>query len=480
MPFIVDCFCGAGGASAGIYQALGAHPTIAINHDPHAIEMHSLNHPHTAHFLSDVWRVSPKEAAMGGGVDLAWFSPDCTHFSKARGGVPVRKSIRDLAWVAVQWLKDTHPGVVVVENVEEILTWGPLIPIVDTSGNPATSPDGDVLMRPDPTRAGETFHKWVRAFKQEGYSIDWRVLCAADYGAPTIRKRLFIVARRDGRPIEWPAPTHARGGAGGLKPWVGAHTIIDWSIPCPSIFDRKKPLADNTSRRIAHGLMRYVVDNPQPFVVQIGQTSDAPNSKVRGVDQPLSTITTKNSHLLVSAFLAKHYGGDRQQMAAGVDQPFPTITQRGTQNQVVQTALAPLIDHAYGSATTSRRGDAPLGTITAGGKHQALVSAFICKYYSQGGQWQGVDDPLHTIPTKGRFGLVTCNIGGEPWVITDIGMRMLEPHELAAAQGFPGDYVFTGTKTARIARIGNSVVPALAAAVVSAQFPRRSRKRSAA
>jgi DNA (cytosine-5)-methyltransferase 1 len=480
---IVDNFCGAGGASTGIAMAMGRHPDIAVNHDLHAIRMHTANHPDTVHFLNDVWAVDPYEATMGSAVELAWFSPDCTHFSKAKGGTPVRKEIRDLAWVAVKWLRAVHPEVIVVENVEEFQTWGPLLPVLDEHGQPLLGADGTPLMQPDPDRKGETFQKWVKGFKQEGYSIDWKVLCAADYGAPTIRKRLFVVARRDGRPIEWPVPTHARGGAGGLKPWVGAHTIIDWSLPCPSIFDRSRPLADNTCKRIAHGVVRYVLEAAEPFIVRSGHTSSGPGSKVKPTTDPLSTIVTKNSHMLVvpsvtkfygtgtsgavtdplgavtaqgqhfglvAAFLAKHYGGDRQQMAVGIDQPFPAITARGTQNQIVEVGMSP----------------------GAGGNAE-LIAPFMMKYYSQGGQWQDIQDPLHTIPTKGRFGLVSCRLSGEPWVITDIGMRMLEAHELAAAQGFPEDYVFLGNKTEQIARIGNSVVPLMAAAVVASQFPKK-------
>lgn len=433
---VLDSFCGAGGASIGIGQALRA-PDIAINHDPHAIAMHELNHPQTRHYKSDVWAVSPAEATRGMGLELAWFSPDCKHFSRAKGSVPVEKKIRDLAWVAVRWMKETKPGIILLENVPEFIEWGPLKTI-------------DSKTLPDPERKGETFKEWVQAFRDEGYSIDWRELCAADFGVPTIRKRLFVVARRDGAEIEWPAPTHSRGGDGGLKPWVGAHTVIDWSIPCPSIFQRRRPLADNTCRRIAHGVVKYVLNNPQPFITQIGQTSSSPGSKVRGMDDPLSTITTKNSHLLVSAFIAKHYGGTKQQMAADIRYPFPTITQRGTQNQLVTVRLD-----------------------RQAADHNRLIAPFIVKYYSSGGQWQTIEDPLHTIPTKGRFGLVSCQIGGEPWVITDIGMRMLEPHELAAAQGFPADYKWEGTKTEIVARIGNSVVPELARVLVESQLPRQ-------
>ena len=433
--------------------------------------MHTLNHPYTQHYLSDVWNVSPKRSTGGRGVQLAWFSPDCRHFSRAKGGVPVDKKIRDLAWVAVKWVREVKPEVVIVENVVELVDWSPLIPLLDDEGNPVFDQQWKMKMVPDPERKGQTFKEWVQAFRDEGYSIDWRELCAADFGVPTIRKRLFVVARRDGAEIEWPTPTHSKGGVGGLTPWVGAHTIIDWSLPCPSIFDRQKPLADNTCRRIAHGVVKYVLNNPQPFITQIGQTSSSPGSKVRGVNDPLSTIMTKNSHLLVSAFIAKHYGGTKQQMAADVRYPFPTITQRGTQNQLAEVVMAPMLDQMYGSAKAPREVTDPLSTITSGGNHQALIAPFLTKYYSSGGQWQAVEDPLHTIPTKGRFGLVSCQLGGEPWVVADIGMRMLQPHELAAAQGFPADYKWEGTKTDIVARIGNSVVPELARVLVESQFP---------
>ena len=510
---IVDNFCGGGGAS-GITNALGRHPDIAVNHDAHSIQMHQANHPETYHYLNDVWGVDPMTATSGDRVMLAWFSPDCRHFSKAKGGTPVKKEIRDLAWVAVKWLRATMPEVVIIENVEEFQTWGPLIPVLDDNGEPLLdAKTGEPLMKPDPTKKGETFEKWVKAFTQEGYSIDWKELSACDFGAPTTRKRLFIIARRDGKPIKWPEPTHARRDKCedlGLQPWRSAASIIDWTIPCPSIFERKKPLADASARRVAHGVMRYVVDAAEPFVMRIGQTSSSPGSKVKSANDPLSTIVSKNEHCLVTpfvaprygerqgqaprthdgqeplptivptgngsrlvaAFLAKHYGGKRQQMAAPIDRPFPTITQSGTQNQLAVAHVTKF----YGSSVNGNSVEEPLRTVTAGGNHFGLVAAFIAKYYSSGGQWQDINDPLATITTKGRLGLVTCKIEGEDYVVTDIGMRMLQPHELAMAQGFPEGYNLVGTKTEQIARIGNSVVPVLAEAIVRSQFPELAEK----
>ncbi len=251
---IVDNFAGAGGASLGIEAAVDRSVDIAINHDTRALDIHAINHPHTTHLLSDVWEVDPVEATKGRPVGLAWFSPDCRHFSKAKGGKPVEKRIRGLAWVAIKWAKAVRPRVIILENVEEFKTWGPL------------ERDG----RPVKARAGLTFRWWCSRLQALGYRLEHRELVAADYGVPTTRKRFFLIARCDGEPIVWPEPTHAprdKAKSAGLLPWRAAAECIDWSLPCPSIFTRRRPLAETTMRRIANGLRRYVIDAAEPFIV---------------------------------------------------------------------------------------------------------------------------------------------------------------------------------------------------------------------
>ena len=512
----VDNFAGGGGASTGIEAAIGRPVDIAINHDEQAISMHTVNHPQTTHYCESVFDVDPMAVAVGRAIEGVWLSPDCRHFSKAKGGTPVKKEIRGLAWVAIRWALAGAKNLY-MENVGEFQTWGPLI--YDDEGN----------AYPCPERRGETFKAFVsilgagidvsnpgyiecletlkidpgsddarRIAAGFGYNVDWRELRACDYGIPTIRKRLFLVARGDGQQVQWPAPTHGPG----LKKYKTAADIIDWSIPCPSIFERKRPLADNTLRRIARGIQRFVIDNPDPFVVRIGQTGFGGDRLQYSIDQPLTTITSKAEHCLVTpviarqfgnsdcnsaesplgtitagglgksqlvtAFLAKHFGG-----VTGVElsTPFPTITARGTQNQVVTSHLVKL----RGTCKDGQALGEPMPTITAGGLHVGEVRAFLMKYYSTGGQWQGLDDPMHTLPTKARMGLVT--VAGVDYQIVDIGMRMLEPHELYAAQGFPSDYVIDRdakgnriTKTQQVAKCGNSVPPGLAEAVVRANM----------
>lgn len=473
---VFDNFAGGGGASTGIEQALGVPVDVAINHDLLAIAMHRANHPDTLHYCQSVWRADPQDVLaasirrrprVAGERLFAWFSPDCKHFSKAKGGAPVRKEIRDLAWVVVVWAKRVRPDVIMLENVEEFQTWCPLV-------------DG----QPDFSRKGETFRAWVRELKKLGYKVEWRELRACDYGAPTTRKRLFVVARCDGRPIVWPAPTHGPQGsadvlAGRLKPWRSAASCIDWSIPCPSIFERSRPLVDATCRRIAAGIMRYVIDNPQPFIVPITHGTWNPDRAWPG-DEPLRTITTAKGgeYDLVSAFMAQHNTGVvGHDMAA----PVSTITARGTQQAIVTSHLEVMRDGAPG-----RDMDGPVPTLTTR-NHMAEVRAFLVKYYGNDTHGQGVGDPLHTIPTRERFGLVTCTIGGQVFAIADIGMRMLTPRELFRAQGFPDSYIIAPpvdgkamAKTASIARCGNSVCPPLSRALVEANCVDVEQERAAA
>ena len=545
---VVDLFAGGGGASTGIEQAIGRAVDLAVNHDPEAISVHTANHPQTRHFCSDVFEVNPLVVTEGQHVGLLWASPDCKHFSKAKGGKPVSKKIRSLAWVVVKWAKLAKPRVICLENVEEFQTWGPL----------------GKDQRPCPQRKGQTFQRWVAQLRNLGYKVEWKELRACDFGAPTIRKRLFLVARRDGLPIVWPKPTHAKPDAKGkvptgMKPWRTAADCIDWSIPAPSIFARSKPLADATCRRIAKGIMRYVVEAEQPFIVpgvagtliQTGygeRPGQAP--RVPGLDKPLGTVVAGQKHAVVQAFLAKHYtgvagteldhptgtvttvdhhslvtahltkfragstgtamdepvhtvtaGGTPRRPSTGntmglvtanlihmghgegkcgtkrfshgirdVEDPLNTITAQGAAAGIVTSHMVKLRGQNVGAAT-----DEPVHTISAQGTHHGEVRAFLVKYYGSDKDGQELPDPLHTIPTRDRFGLVM--VKGEPYAIVDIGLRMLTPRELYRAQGFPDGYrIDTGaagepiTKTAQVRMCGNSVCPPLARALVDANF----------
>lgn len=721
---IVDSFAGGGGASSGIEQALSRSPDIAINHNPAAIAMHAANHPKTRHFTEDVFKVSPRSVTKGRPVGLLWASPDCRHFSRAKGSKPVAKRIRGLAWVVIKWAVEAAPRVIILENVREFQEWGPVVPrwkclscdwkgtegqatllrkrprcprceakiVIEelprvpvpswkewrakTKGHGGTraeyqklvaSSGGGPVLVPCPERKGLTFKKFTGRLRNLGYTVDYKVLNAADYGAPTHRRRLFLVARNDGLPIEWPAPTHGDPKkigerdlfSGPLKPWRTAAECIDWSIPCPSIFSRKKPLADKTLRRIALGVKRYVLDNPKPFLVVCNHGGD--EFRGQGVDAPLPTVTAaRDAHGVVIPHLTKFRTGS---VGSGIDEPMPTVTANSFVKRpggcapigVVEATITPFVAGVGGRAgeTPPTRADAPVGTITAkndrvlvapvltpfiapqytqsgacpadaplptvmaggmgkqvlitptliqtgygeregqsprcldietplgtlvgtskhalivpvlahlangdfadgsggkrcgsiesplgtvhsGGKNFALVSAFFAKHYggvvgqkadqpigtvtavdhhslvaanlvhlNHGektwnaadeplrtvtssphaalvysfmvkyfgvGVGQAVDEPLHTITGKDRFGLITVEVNGEPYVIADIGMRMLRPRELANAQGFPKSYILAGTATNQVERIGNSVCPDVAAAVVAANYVER-------
>lgn len=485
---VIDNFAGGGGASHGITQALGRSPDYAINHDEKALEMHRANHPLTEHLVEDVWNVDPLSLVAGRSVALAWFSPDCKHFSRAKGGKPCEKRIRSLAWVAVKWAKQVRPRIIMLENVPEFQTWGPLLP----------------NNLPNPDKKGLTFKRFIGYLRGQGYKVEWKTLDAASYGAPTHRKRLFLIARCDGQPIVWPEQTHGTDKTRSLfrkplKPYKTAAECIDWSIPCPSIFTRKRPLADNTMRRVANGLKRYVLDASEPFIIQIQhygrehhgndlkkpmntitaypkggahglvvpylvpRYGEAPNQEPRSrdINKPMPTIVqTANGGTLVAAFLAKHFGG-----ATGckLDQPSPTATTRGTQTQLT-TAFMVHMNHGDKQWSDCRK---PMRTIRAGGTNHAEVRAFLVKYYGTSNA-ADIGKPAPTITTKDRLGLVT--VAGDEYQIVDIGMRMLSPRELARAQGFPDDYVLTGTKTNQVAKIGNSVCPPVVKALVSANL----------
>ncbi|WP_336971812.1 DNA cytosine methyltransferase [Alcaligenes sp. PF14] len=501
----VDLFAGGGGASTGLEQALGRHVDIAVNHDPEAIALHTINHPQTEHYVSDVFEINPHVATRGRPVGLLWASPDCKHFSKAKGGKPVSKRIRGLAWVVVKWAKAVRPRVIILENVEEFQTWGPL------------TDDG----MPCPERKGQTFQLWKEQLRALGYRLEYKELRACDYGAPTIRKRFFMVARCDGLPIVWPQQTHFAKPAKGQLAWRPASDIIDWSIPFPSIFERKRPLADATCRRIAKGVMRYVIEAENPFIVPGGVsfiTKFRSGSVGTGLDEPLHTVTaggetkrmsTGNVMGMVTAFLAKHYtgvvGSDLQDpigtvtsvdhhslitanlihmghgegKAGGkrfshgirnVEQPLNTVTASGCPAGLVTSHLVKLRNNQFGQSH-----DEPMPTLTAGGGHVGEVRSFLVKYYGNEQDGVSLHEPLHTIPTRDRFGLVTVH--GDDYQIVDIGLRMLTPRELYRAQGFPDSYIIDQkpdgsplTKTAQVRMCGNSVCPPLAHALVQANY----------
>jgi len=465
---VVDNFAGGGGASTGIETAIGRSPDIAINHSPEAIAMHSANHRATRHYCESIWEVDPREVCAGRPVGLAWFSPDCTHFSRAKGTQPRKQEIRGLAWVVIRWAETVRPRVICLENVEEFQTWGPLLA------------DG----RPDTSQAGTEFRAWLGALTALGYKVEFRSLVAADYGTPTTRRRLFLVARCDGQPIIWPDVTHGKG----LSPWRPAAEVIDWSLECPSIFERSRPLAEATLRRIAAGIQRYVVDSPAPFIVRHGHYSTITGAGLREgcgagtfrgqpLSTPLATVCATNDKHLVCPVIVRHFGGARPSVSRGIGEPLPTVTAKDH-----HSLAAAFLTKFYGTSTGSAA-QLPLPTVTAnkrGGGHLAEVRAFLIKYYgAQQGQQQRLFDPLHTVTTKARFGLVM--IHGEAYEIADIGMRMLQPRELFAAQGFPADYridpEFNGkplTKTAQTSLAGNSVCPQVAAALVASNvYPAR-------
>jgi len=521
---IVDNFAGGGGASHGITTALGRDPDLAINHDFSALEMHKLNHMRTLHLCEDLWEVDPIRACGTQPIGLAWFSPDCKHFSKAKGGRPLERRIRALAWIVVKWAKLVRPRVIMLENVEEFQDWGPL-----------------VNDRPDKKRLGETFQSWVNGLRAEGYSIEWRILSAADYGVPTTRKRLFIIARCDGAPIVWPKPTHGEG----LEPYRTAAECIDWSIPTNSIFNRKRPLAENTLKRIAKGLQKFVFDDPEPFIVRTGhyrkgdpvyfrgQSIEQPlgtvcaqgNDKAlvvpygvdiahyskdgrfhgqdleqpmktivahrpekaivvphisqyyggrvgKSPDEPLPTVTARDHNALVAAFLTHYYGTG---VGSDMKDPIRTVTAQGNKFAQVAAFLS-----QYNGQSVGRKPDDPAPTVMGMNKlatvqaevngardNTELVRAFLIKYYGTA-VGQSVKEPLHTITTKARMGVVTIN--GSDYQITDIGLRMFQPRELARAQGFPDEYILTGSIQNQIAKIGNSVCPKMAKVLVRANL----------
>lgn len=500
---IVDNFAGGGGASTGIELATGYSVDIAINHDPEAIKMHKANHPNTKHYCENVWAVDPVKACNGHPVGLAWFSPDCKHFSKAKGGKPKDKNIRGLAWVALRWAGLVRPRVIMLENVEEFKTWGPL-----NRGH-----------HPIKAKQGKTFEKFVQQLNDLGYTVEFKELIAADYGAPTMRKRFFMIARCDGKPIVWPKPTHGPADSeevkkGLLKPYVGAYTQLDFSLPCPSIFDTSeeikekygiravRPLAQKTMDRIARGLKKFVLDNPEPFIIQCNHGGERRQNDIKeplptitgkhgygivepkivpymgtnttnhpggNCKNPIHTITTGNQQCLISPTLIQYHSETSKDEVRGQSIEEPIMTVDGSNRYGLVTSFL----HKYYDGGYTGAGDTvenplptvtswdhnslcavnliqmnnhcdgrdvkePIPTITAGDGHFGEVRAFLIKYYGQG-TGQDVKEPLDTVTSRDRFGLVTIN--GTDYKIVDIGLRMLEPKELYGCQGFPDDYI---------------------------------------
>lgn len=509
---IIDCFAGGGGASVGIEMALGRQVDIAVNHDPEAIRIHKTNHPDTLHLTEDIFKVDLQKYVKGRHVSLMWASPDCTSHSKAKGGKPRQQGLRILPWAVYKHAKAILPDVIIMENVEEIQQWGPL----DASGHPV------------PERKGEDYKKFITAMKSLGYIFDSRELVAANYGAPTTRKRWYAVFRMDGKDIVWPEQTHGKGGINAMQPWEPIYKYLDlWDLG-QSIFGRKKPLAENTMNRIARGLDKFVFKCPEPFIVQVnhggdifrGQSIHEPMPTVtqkhgfgmvtpyimqightgftkdrnRTVEEPLSTIVTKNEHCLISPLLIQYHSETSKNEVRGqkVTEPIQTIDTSNRYGLVMS-----YLTKFYKSGTGQDMRE-PIHTITTSPGHFGEVSVlsidwkelqeagideetaqrctwvsqFIMEYYGYG-TGQSLKEPLHTIVTKDRFALIT--ILGNEYVILDIFLRMLKPEELKLGQGFPKDYVidrdYNGNQypvSKQVARIGNSVVPVMAQKLVEA------------
>lgn len=550
---IIDCFAGGGGASVGIEMALGRPVDIAINHDPQAIRMHQTNHPQTLHLTEDVFKVDLEKYVAGQHVALMWASPDCTSHSKAKGGQPRKQGLRILPWAVYKHAKKILPDVIIMENVEEIQQWGPL----DEKG------------RPIPERRGEEYQKFVSSIKSLGYDFGFRELVAADYGAPTTRKRWYAIFRRDGKPIVWPESTHSKTGADGKKKWVPVSSVLDFSDIGKSIFGRKKPLAENTLRRTARGLEKFVFNNPEPFIIQVNHSGDFRGQNIRdplptitqkhgfgmvspyimqigqtgftadrnrSLTDPLSTIVTKNEHCLLTPYIVPIGYGEREGQLPRVNstqEPVGTLvasgrkhylcspfliqyhsetTKTGIRGQAVTDPLQPIdtsnryglviafLEKFYKTGIGQSLAE-PIHTITTSPGHfgqvsvlavdwkqlmaagvdeetaqkATWVSEFIMEYYGSG-TGQSLNDPLHTIVTKDRFALIT--VLGNEYVVLDIFLRMLTPEELKLAQGFPKDYIIDRDYNwqkypvcEQVKRIGNSVVPIMAEALVSANCP---------
>lgn len=575
---VVDFFCGGGGAGTGLEMGLGRPVTVAKNHSPAAISMHTANHPAARHFTTDVFEGDPDEECQGRPVGWFHMSPDCTHHSQAAGGQPRKREIRNLSWIGLKWAGKKRPRVISLENVKQILQWGPLMAKRDKATGRVMKLDGTVaaigervpvqqqFLVPDPKRRGITWRRFVHLLEGMGYQVEWRVIKACDFGAPTSRERLFMIARCDGQPIVWPEPTHAKNPAKGQQKWRTAADCIDWSVPSKSIFGRKKALADATLRRVAKGMKKFVLDNPQPFIVPIanwsGELAQSAGEPLRTVtswprggsfamaspvilpathqgadrvndpgdplptvtaanrgelmmaspvivgaggpvyagkpvaaDQPMGTLMTQSHRALVTAFIEQANGGFNTTPAKGADEPLTTVTNTGSQQRLVTASLATLRRNCVG-----RPVDDLVPTMTAGAEHHALVeyklspeheegalrvAAFLISYYGTE-NISACDAPAPTVTTKDRLGLVTVFVKGTPYVIVDICLRMLQPHELYRAQGFPASYIIDKgddgkpfTKTEQVHMCGNSVSPPPMAALARANDPWRVATRQA-
>lgn len=619
---IVDLFAGGGGMSVAMEMAWGRSPDIAINHNEDALSLHRLNHPQTEHYVADVFEVDPRKATHGRPVGWLHLSPDCTHFSQAKGGQPRSAKVRALAWVGIRWAGQVRPDWISLENVKQFTKWGPLIAkrcpktgrVVKLDGSVAEPgervPVQEQFLVPDPRREGQTYRRWCAILRDMGYALDSRNLVAADLGGHTTRERHFEIGNCIGEPVRWAEPTHFKKPQRGQRKWKAAADCIDWSIPCPSIFERKRPLADATLRRIARGIRRYVLDSGDPFIVPVThQGSDRVNdirdpfktitaahrgelmvaaptlvqaahgdgqpgraqrwgSGVRGAADPLGTVTASGGHALSAATLVQCGYGERDGQAPrsldlqaplgtvvgsqkhalacaylmqansgfnttpghDLGDPMSTVTNTGSQQQLVTAHLA----HLRGNCD-ARDVQEPLRTISAGGEHHGLVTAhmlamgqnavghdmrdpmqtvmagaprygivectlspeqtegaervaaFLLRYYGEGGQWSDVRDPMTTITTKDRMALVTVTIKGTPYVIVDIGLRMLEPRELFRAQDFPDSYIIDRghdgrkfSKSTQVRMVGNSVNPMMAVGFLALNAPHLAVQRQAA
>lgn len=519
---IVDDFCGGGGGSTALESGTGRLVALARNHNARAISMHQANHPHAEHLPTDVFQGDPRELVKGRRVGWYHLSPDCTHFSQAKGGQPRKKAIRNLSWIALKWAGRVRPRVISLENVLQILNWSPLI----AKRDPATGrviklvtnakgkrvpqvaapgervPVGEQFLVPDPARKGETWRRFVAELRGLGYAVEWRVMRGADYGAPTIRKRLFMIARCDGRPIVWPAPSHAKHPEAWQSPWRTAAECIDWTLPSQSIFARAKPYAEATLRRLATGCVKFVLNHADPFIVPIANWSTG--DTVQSIRKPLGTVTAwpRGGSFAVAAPVfapLTHQGGDR---VHDPREPLPTVT--AAHRGELATFAAYLVQANGGYNTTAAHAmTSPMSTLASRGSQQQLataqlaandesglspeheagalrVAAFLMHYYSNGQQWNTLDKPLNCITTKDRLALVTVVLKGSPYVIVDVRLRMLQPHELYAAQGFPPSYIIDRghdgkplTKTEQVRMCGNSVCPPVLAALARANDPWR-------
>lgn len=537
----VDLFAGGGGASTGLEMGLKRPVHVAINHDPDAISMHTANHPGCEHYQSDVYEVDPIAASRGRPIGHLHMSPDCTHHSQARGGQPRKRAIRSLSWVGLKWAGLGRPRVISLENVEQILQWGPLIAkrcketgrVMKIDGSVAApgerTPINEQFLVPDKKRRSQNWRHFIGGLRALGYEVEWRTIAACDFGAPTTRKRLYLIARRDGQPIVWPAPTHARKPAKGQQRYASAASCIDWSDLGKSIFNRPRPLAENTLKRIAKGIDKFVINAAQPFIVPIAnygtgevvQPISEPLRTItawpkggsfavaspclvqlahgqgkpggvqrwgigsRDIEEPMNTITASSGMAVATAYMAQMNGGFYEGAGRAADDPLSTITGRGTQQQIVTAHLMVQRRNQHGADVTE-----PLHTITAGANHHGLmhctlsqqveesalqVAAFLMRYHSTGGQWADLHEPMTTVTTKDRLALVTVYIKGTPYVIVDICLRMLKPRELYRAQGFPDSYIIDRghdgkpfTITAQTRMCGNSVSPLPMAALAAA------------